>query len=89
MSNVIATHAVGNMETWLAGGEERTALFKKFCRTYRVYRHPGQAKVSLFFEDADMGKLQAAMAEPAAAAAKAKHTVVEPIEVYVEVENAR
>ena len=89
MPNVIATHAVGNMETWLAGGDERTALFKKFCRAYRVYRHPGQAKVSVFFEDADMAKLEATLAEPAAAAAKARHTVLDPIEVYVEVQNAR
>jgi hypothetical protein len=89
MPNVIATHAVGNMETWLAGGDERTALFKKFCRSYRVFRHPGQAKVTLFWEDADMAKLEATLAEPAAQAAKAKHTVLEPIEVYVEVPNAR
>ena len=89
MSNVIATHAVGNMESWLAGEAERTAIFKKFCRTYRVFRHPGQAKVSLFFEDADMAKFEANLAEPAAVAAKAKHTVIEPIEVYVEIANAR
>jgi hypothetical protein len=89
MPNVIATHAVGNMETWLAGGDERTAFFKKFCRAYRVYRHPGQAKVSVFFEDADMAKLEATFAEPAAVAAKARHTVVDPIDIYVEVQNAR
>jgi hypothetical protein len=89
MPNVIATHAVGNMETWLAGGDERTAIFKKFCRAYRVYRHPGQAKVSIFFEDADMAKLQATLAEPATVAGKAKHTVIDPIEVYVEVQNGR
>jgi hypothetical protein len=89
MPNVIATHAVGNMETWLAGGEERTVVFKKFCRAYRVFRHPGQARVSIFFEDADMAKFEATLAEPAAVAAKAKHTVLEPIEVYVEAPNAR
>jgi hypothetical protein len=89
MTNVIATHAVGNMETWLAGGDERTAIFKKFCRAYRVFRHPGQARVSIFFEDVDMAKLEATFAEPAAAAAKKKHTVIDPVENYVEVQNAR
>jgi hypothetical protein len=89
MPNVIATHAVGNVETWLAGGDERTAIFKKFCRAYRVYRHPAQPKVSLFFEDADMAKLEATLAEPVVVAAKAKHTVLDPIEVYVEIQNAR
>jgi hypothetical protein len=89
MPNVIATHAVGNVETWLAGGDERTAIFKKFCRAYRVYRHPGQSKVSIFFEDADMAKLEATFGEPASVAAKAKHTVIDPVEVYVEVPNTR
>jgi hypothetical protein len=89
MPNIIATHAVGNMETWLAGGDERAAIFKKVCRTYRVFRHPGQARVTLFFEDVDMAKFEAHLDEPAAVAAKAKHTVIEPIEVYVEIANAR
>jgi hypothetical protein len=89
MSNVIATHSVGNMDAWLKGGEERTAIFKSFCKSYRVYRHPNQSKVSLVFEDVDMAKLEATMADPALAAAKAKHTVIEPIEVQVELANAR
>jgi hypothetical protein len=89
MPNVIATHAVGNIDTWLAGGEERKALFSKFCRAYRVYRHPAQAKVSLVFESADMAKLEATLAEPATVALKAKHTVLDPIEVHLEVVDAR
>lgn len=89
MANVIATHGVGNMETWLAGGDERAALFKKFCRAYRVYRDAEQKKVSLFFEDADMAKLEATLSDPAVAAMKKKHTVLEPVEIYVEVEKAR
>ena len=30
MPRVIATHAVGNMDTWLAGGAERAEIFKQF-----------------------------------------------------------
>ena len=31
MTTVVATHAVGNMDTWLEGGDERNALFESFC----------------------------------------------------------
>ena len=30
MTTVVATHAVGDMDTWLAGGSERQELFKGF-----------------------------------------------------------
>ena len=40
MPRVIATHGVGNMETWLAGGAERAEIFKQFSSAYRIYRHP-------------------------------------------------
>ena len=45
MSNVIAVHAVGNLETWL-GEDNRPGLFKQFCSTFRLYRLPDQAKVA-------------------------------------------
>jgi len=32
MSRVIATHAVGSMDTWLGGGDERAAMFKALQR---------------------------------------------------------
>ena len=88
MSNVIATHAVGNMDTWLAGGEERAALFSKFCKSYRIYRDPRQAKVSIVFENVDMPKLEATLASPETAATAAKHTVIQPIDLQLEVANA-
>ena len=28
MTTVVAAHAVGDMKTWLEGGDERAALFK-------------------------------------------------------------
>ena len=89
MASVIATHAVGNMEIWLAGGEERAAVFRSFCSGYRIYRHRDQAKVSLIWEDVDMAKLEAALRHPDTAKAKEKHTVIDPIEIYVEVEGGR
>ena len=39
MTTVVAAHAVGDMKTWLKGGDERKALFKRFCSSYRIFRH--------------------------------------------------
>ena len=89
MPRVIATHAVGNIETWLAGGAERAEIFKQFSSGYRIYRHPSGSKVAIVWENADMAKLEAALSHPDTEKAKAKHTVKEPIEIFVEVEGGR
>ena len=86
MPRVIATHAVGNMETWLAGGKERAEIFKQFSSGYRIYRHQSENQVALVWEDVDLQKLSAVLAHPDTEAAKSRHTVLNPIEVYVEVE---
>ena len=89
MPRVIVTHGVGNMETWLAGGAERGEIFKQFSSGYRVYRHPQDNKVAIVWENADVAKLEAVLAHPDTEKAKAKHTVREPIDMYVEVEGGR
>jgi hypothetical protein len=55
----------------------------------RIYRHPTESKVALAWEDADLPKLEAALGHPDTPKAKAKHTVREPMDVYVEVEGGR
>jgi hypothetical protein len=87
MTTVVATHAVGDMETWLAGGAERQELFKAFCASYRILRHVDSDEVSLVFEGVDLEKMNATLSSPEASAAKAKHTVIDPVEVYVEIES--
>jgi hypothetical protein len=89
MPRVIATHAVGNMDTWLAGGAERAEIFEQFSSGYRVYRHPKENKVALVWENADLQKLQAALSHPDTEKAKSRHTVLEPVDIYFEVEGAR
>ena len=89
MPRVIATHAVGNMDTWLAGGKDRAEIFKQFCSGYRIYRHPNDNRVALVWEDADLQKLEAVLGHPDSEKAKSRHTVLEPIEIYVEVEGGR
>ena len=89
MPRVIATHAVGNMETWLAGGAERAELFKQFSSGYRIYRHPTDDKVAIVWKNADVAKLQAVLTHPDTEQAKAKHTVREPLDLYIEVDGGR
>jgi hypothetical protein len=89
MPRVIATHGVGNMETWLAGGADRAEIFKGFSSGYRIYRHPKENRVAIVWENADMAKLEAALSSPETEKAKAKHTVREPVDIYVEVEGGR
>ena len=80
------THAVGNMDTWLAGGDERAELFKAFCSSYRIFKHGDKDQVSLVWEGVDLEKMKAMLSSPEGAAGKAKHTVLDPIEIYIEVD---
>ena len=89
MPRVIATHAVGNMDTWLGGGEERAEIFKQFSSAYRIYRHAKENKVALVWENADLQKLEATLTLPDTEKAKSRHTVLEPVDIYVEVEGGR
>jgi hypothetical protein len=89
MPRVVATHPVGNMDTWLAGGEERAKLFKQFSGAYRIYRHQSASKVAIVWENADLQKFQTTMQDPETERAKTRHTVLEPVEIYIEVEGGR
>jgi hypothetical protein len=89
MSHITITHSVGNMETWLAGAADRAALFKTFCTGHRIYRLPDQPKVALVLENVDMAKFQAALGQPGTAAAMQKHTVLQPVEIFVEIDGGR
>ncbi|MBJ3764038.1 hypothetical protein ILP92_14910 [Maribius pontilimi] len=86
MTSAVVTHAVGNMDTWLAGGDVRTKTFSGFCSGHRIFRHSDQDRVSIVFEDVDLDKMKTILATPEATASKAQHTVIEPIELYIEVE---
>ena len=90
MSNVVAVHAVENLETWL-GEDNRPGLFKQFCSSYRLYRLPNQAKVAIVWENADMAKLQRIIgdAKAEAKAANKADTVLDSFELFVELEGAR
>ncbi len=86
MTNVVASHAVGDMNKWLAGGDERKALFKGFCSSYSTFRLATKNQVCLVWKDVDLEKMKSAMSAPETAARKAAHTVIDPVEIYVEID---
>lgn len=86
MTTVVVTHAVGNMDTWLDGGDVRKKIFSGFCSGHRIFKHSDQDRVSIVFEDVDLEKMKTILGSSEAAASKAKHTVIDPIELYIEVE---
>jgi hypothetical protein len=87
MTAVVVTHAVGNIDTWLKGAADRKGIFPKFCSSHRIFRHPDQAnRISIVCENVDLAKLKATMDSAEAKALIAQHTVIEPIEFYVEVD---
>ena len=89
MTAVVVTHAVGNMDTWLGGGDERRALFAKFSSGYRIFRQTDANLVSIVWENADLEKMKALLDSSEGKAAEAAHTVVDPIEIYIEVEGGK
>ena len=89
MTTVVITHAVGNIETWLAGEDSRKAVFANFCSGHRIFKHVDGKRVSIVCENVDLAKMEATLGAPETDAAKAKHSVIDPVEVYVEVEGGK
>jgi hypothetical protein len=90
MTTVVVTHAVGNMDTWLSGGDERKALFANFSSNYRIFRHADAKNlVSIVWENVDLEKMKAMLDSSEGNAAEAAHTVIDPIEIYFEVEGGK
>jgi hypothetical protein len=85
MTTVVITHAVGDMDTWLRGGADRKVVFASFCSSHRIFRHLEANRISIVCEDVDLAKMKATLGAPETAKAKAAHTVIDPIEIYVEV----
>ena len=88
MTTVVAIHSVGNMDQW-SKGENREKLFPTFCSSYRLFKHADGKRVTIVWEGVDLGKMRATLDSPEGAAAKAVDTVIDPIEVFIEVEGGR
>ena len=65
-------------------------MFANFSSNYRIFKH-ADAKhlVSIVWENADLKKMQAMLSSAEGKAAEAAHTVIDPIEIYIEVEGGK
>ena len=88
MTTVVAIHSVGSMDQWLKG-KDREKLFPTFCSSYRLFKHADGKRVAIVWEGVDLSKMEATLDSPEAAAAKAADTVIDPIEVFIEVEGGK
>ena len=61
-------------------------MFDSFCSSYRIFKHARRNQVCLVWQDVDLEKMNAMMTAPETAARKAKHTVIDPIEIYIEID---
>ena len=85
MANVVVTHAVGDMDLWLSKGAEREQIFAPFCSSYRIYKYTDSNRVAIVSENVDLEKMQALMTTPEMAASMEAHTVLPPLDVYIEI----
>ena len=84
---VVARHKVGDFDTWLKGHQDRLDLFGPAISDLKTFQDADDPNsVVLVMEVTDMDKFQAIMNDPAVEVPKAKHTVLDPIIVSMQVE---
>jgi hypothetical protein len=89
MTTVVVTHKVGNMETWLRGADHRKAVFAHFCSSYRIFKHAEENRVSIVCENVDLAKMKATLGAPETAKSKTADTVIDPVDIYIEVDGGK
>ena len=86
MPTIVARHKVGDIEAWLKGHQDRVKLFSPVVTSFKTFQDlDNPNSVILVIETTDFEKLGAIINDPANAAVKAKHTVLDPITISVEV----
>jgi hypothetical protein len=87
MPKVVITHAVVDLDRWLAGKSERAAAFESSSgsNVTDYVAHDGSHNVAITADVQDLDALQAMLASPPpeVAAAMEAHGVVQPISAYV------
>lgn len=87
MPRIVATHAVVDIERWLAGKAERAAIIGKVATNVTDYvALDGSNNIATTADVHDMDGLQALMASPSPedVAAQERHGVIQPIIAYIE-----
>jgi hypothetical protein len=87
---IILRHRVGDFNTWIKGHQDRVELFKSVGSTFRTFQDADDPNsIILLLEVTDVDKLEKMVADtgnPEINEKKAKHTVIDPITVSMEVD---
>lgn len=87
MPTIVARHKVGDFDTWLKGHQDRVELFAPAVSGFKTFQDADDPKsVVLVIEVTDMEKLAEIIKSPVNDAVKARHTVIEPIIMSMQVE---
>ena len=87
MPKVVITHAVVDIDRWLAGKSERAAAIESGTgsNVTDFVAHDGSNNIAITADVQDLDALQAMLASPTAEVASAMeaHGVVQPISAYI------
>jgi hypothetical protein len=86
MATIIIRHKVGNFDTWLNGHQDRINSFTPLVKNFKTFRDANDPNsIAMVMEVTDMDKLGEMVNDPKMKPLKDKHTVIDPIDIYVEV----
>lgn len=86
MPTIVVRHKVGDINAWLKGHQERVALFAPVVTSFQTYQDADNPySILLVIDTPNVEKLGAVINDPANAGVKAKHTVLEPITISLQV----
>lgn len=86
MATIIVSHKVGNFDTWLKGHQDRLNVFSPLVSNFQTFQDSNDPNsIAMTMEVNDLDKLGELMNDPTIQPFKDKHTVIDPISVYVKV----
>jgi hypothetical protein len=87
MTAAVIRHKVGDFDTWMKGHPERKAAIEGVASSFRTFRDAEDPNsIVIVAEDVDLDKFETVMSDPEIQAQAARHTVVQPILVSLEVD---
>lgn len=86
MATVIVRHKVGNFDTWLKGHQDRVNVFSPLVTNFQTFQDSDDPdSIAIVMEVSDLEKFGEMMNDPSIQPYKEKHTVIDPISVYMQV----
>lgn len=85
-TTVVIKHKVGNIDTWLAGHQDRVNVFAPAVSSFKTFRDTDDPSgIAMVLEVKDVHQLKDIIDDPANADLKNRHTVLEPISISMPV----